>query len=383
MNPLRAERPNRSEQDIDRPSCLNHMTTSLETLRTDAHEPDWHEAMSEFRARAQRLFEAQRDRVDALEASIVEQLAILDQADGRSQDSAATGPSRKGDASSEELEEVRSQLAQCRKLLNARASELKQLRGLLAEQADGVEGVDIAGLLEQLSEMRLERDELIGRLADAERSVEQTSAAGAEHFDELQRRFEVAVQEIRELKAKNTDLQQQASRGETTPRAANVATTSGFDWEQQKRRLMQELESDLDGKDPTDKKAKISIESTIRITDQVIADKDRQIADLKARLAEREQGVEEGNSSSILDNDEQIREERERLSRLEDEWRSKLRQAEIDISVERAKLARERSEIEAKLRSVEDSSNDHSSGKSNPKQAGRWLTRLGLKDDDK
>ena len=60
-----------------------------------------------------------------------------------------------------------------------------------------------------------------------------------------------------------------------------------------------------------------------------------------------------------------------------------LRQAEIDISVERAKLARERSEIEAKLRSVEDSSNDHSSGKSNPKQAGRWLTRLGLKDDDK
>lgn len=359
------------------------MTTSQEALRTDVHEPDWQEAMSGFRARAQRLFEAQRDRVDALEASIAEQLAILDQDDGRSQGSAATSSPRKGETSSEDLEEVRSQLAQCRKLLNARASELKQLRGLLAGQADGVEGVDIAGLLEQLSEMRLERDELIGRLADAERSVTQASAADAEHFDKLQRRFEVAVQEIRELKAKNSDLQQQANRGEATSREVSGAAASGFDWEQQKRRLMQELDSDLDGDDPQDKKTKISIEGTIRITDQVIADKDRQIADLKARLAEREDGVAEVTASSLLDSDEQIREERERLSRLEDEWRSKLRQAEIDISVERAKLARERSEIEAKLRSVEESSVDNANGKSSPKQAGRWLTRLGLKDDDK
>ncbi|MCA9123847.1 MAG: hypothetical protein H6822_14910 [Planctomycetaceae bacterium] len=335
--------------------------------------------MSEFRARAERLFESQRDRVNAFEASITEQLSAIARGAGDPNEGAAASE-RKGDkaASSEELEEVRNQLTQCRKLLNARASELKQLRGLLSEQTNASDGIDVSSILEQMSELRLERDELIGRLADAERQIDQSNAADAAHFEELQRRFEVAVQEIRELKGKNADLQKQASRPSETTRVANEASTSGFDWEQQKRRMMLELDSELD---ENDKQVKVSIESTIRITDQVIAEKDRQIADLKAHLEDRMSGQAE-DATSILDSDEQIREERERLSRLEDEWRSKLRQAEIDISVERAKLARERSELEAKLRSVEESGSDPSSGKMNSKPSGRWLTRLGLKDDD-
>lgn len=359
------------------------MTTSQEVLRAESHVPEWHEAVTEFRARAQRLFEAQRIRVEALEASIAEQLDLLDRADQDSPVSPKTDSSKQTTASSEELEELRSQLAQCRKLLNSRASELKQLRSLLSEQADGVDGIDLADILEQQSELRLERDELIGRLADAERQVEQAGAADAEHFEELQRRFEVAVQEIRELKAKNTNLQQEANRGDAATRSTTTTTPSGFDWEQQKRRLMEELDSDLDANDPQDRKSKISIESTIRITDQVIAEKDRQIADLKLRLEERAVSATASAAPDLFDHDDQICEERERLSRLKDEWRSKLRQAEIDISVERAKLARERSELEAKLRSVAESGDDHSSSKSNSKQSGRWLARLGLKDDDR
>ncbi|HUG66651.1 MAG TPA: hypothetical protein VMM76_02800 [Pirellulaceae bacterium] len=338
--------------------------------------------MTEFRARAQRLFESQQDHVTSLEASIAEQLATLEHADKRTQQEKDRGREGK-EAEPEELEEVRLQLAQCRKLLNARAGELKQLRSMLAEQASTGEGIDVEVLLEQLSELRLERDELIGRLVDAERQGEQASAADSEHFDELQRRFEVAVQEIRELKAKNAGLQKQAAQGGETSRPAIAAATTGFDWEQQKRHLMQQLDSELEESNPKDKQTKISIESTIRITDQVIAEKDRQIADLKTRLAESSSAANDGAPSSLLDNDEQIREERERLSRLEDEWRSKLRQAEIDISVERAKLARERSDVDAKLRSVEDARGDIAGGKNTAKQTGRWLTRLGLKDDDK
>lgn len=338
--------------------------------------------MADFRARAERLFEAQRDRVEFLEASIAEQLEALDQADEGTQPTTADRLQELREASPEEPEQLRTQLAQSRKLLNARASELKQLRSLLAEQADGVEGMDVEALLEQLSEIRLERDELVGRLADAQRQVEQASAADSEHFEELQRRFEVAVDEIRELKAKNDDLQQRASRGEAGSCDATPATT-GFDWEQQKLRLMQQLDSDFEADDANDKRAKLSIESTIRITDQVIAEKDRQIADLKALLEERTVRSDDGTAGTMLDNDEQIRQERERLSRLEDEWREKLRQAEIDISVERAKLARERSEFEAKLRSFEDSTSASAGGNTTSKQSGRWLSRLGLKDDDK
>ncbi len=360
------------------------MTTSQKTSGTELPEPQWHEAMAEFRARAQRLFEAQRDRVEFLEASIAEQLAAFERADAGESKIATNDSPATPEVSPEELENLRTQVAQSRKLLNARAGELKQLRSLLAEQADGVEGVDVEALLEQLSEMRLERDELVVRLADAERSVVQATDADSEHFAELQRRFEVAVQEIRELKAKHADLQQQASRDAGNSRDKTQASSTGFDWEQQKRRLMQQLDSDFDDGDPEDKTAKLSIESTIRITDQVIAEKDRQIADLKALLQDQSAAhADEDNSSEILDKDELIRAERERLCRLEDECRAKLRQAEIDISVERAKLARERSELETKLRSLEESSSDKAAGKPAAKQSGRWLNRLGLKDDDK
>ena len=338
--------------------------------------------MAEFRARAQRLFEAQRDRVEFLEASIAEQLSALDQPDASSPETATNDSRAMSDASPDEITHLRTQVAQGRKLLNVRSTELKQLRSLLAAQADGGEGVDVEALLEQLSEMRRERDELIGRLADAQRHVEPVGAADSEHYEGLQRRFEVAVHEIRELKAKNADLQQQASRGEGSSRDASAATTTGFNWEQQKLRLMQQLESDFSDRDPKDKPAKLSIESTIRITDQVIAEKDRQIADLKALLQDKTVRSNELIASSVLDNDEQIRKERERLSLLEDEWRGKLRQAEIDISVERAKLARERSDFEAKSRSFEESSGDKSGGKPAAKQSGRWLNRLGLKDDE-
>ena len=348
------------------------MKTSQETLRTELTESQRHAAMAEFRARAQRLFEQQRDRVSFLEASIEEQLAALDQGDDEPRET-----------STEELDDLRSQVAQSRKLLNARASELKQLRSLVAERADGAEEIDVKELLEQLSDLRSERDELIGRLADAEMQVERASAADSEHFDELQRRFEVAVSEIRELKTKNDNLQQQVSQTAAVSHDISHAATADFDWEQQKLRLMQQLDSDLDASNADDKQVKLSIESTIQITDQVIADKDRQITELKALLEEKSERSNESDSSAILDNDEQIREERERLSRLEEEWREKLKQAEIDISVERAKLARERSDVEEKLRTLEDSSRESTGSRTAAKQSGRWLSRLGLKDDDK
>lgn len=359
------------------------MTTSQESPRTELSEPRWHEAMAKFRARAQRLFDAQRDRVEFLEAAIAEQLVTIEQADKSASKLPTNGSPATPDVSSEELENLRTQVAQSRKLLNARASELKQLRSLLAEQAEGVEGVDVETLLEQLSELRLERDELVGRLADAERHFERTGDADSEHFQELQRRFEVAVHEIRELKAKNADLQQQAAREAGNSRDKTQSSATGFDWEQQKLRLMQQLESDFDDRDPKEKTTKLSIESTIRITDQVIVEKDRQIADLKSLLQDTtSHHANEDNSSEILDNDEVIRKERERLSRMEDEWRDKLRQAEIDISVERAKLARERSELETKLRNLEESGGGKAAGKAAVKQSGRWLNRLGLKDDE-
>ncbi|WP_410965960.1 hypothetical protein, partial [Salmonella sp. SAL4438] len=76
-----------------------------------------------------------------------------------------------------------------------------------------------------------------------------------------------------------------------------------------------------------------------------------------------------------------IRQERERLQQAQEEWREKLRQAEVEISVERARIARERAEFEEKLRAIEaERSQVQTGGSKQGKPArGRWLERLGLK----
>ena len=86
----------------------------------------------------------------------------------------------------------------------------------------------------------------------------------------------------------------------------------------------------------------------------------------------------------MFDQDEIIREERENLKQLQAQWEEKLRKAEIDLSVERAKIARERAELEERLHggSPEEASEDDEEDGSG-KGGGRWLARLGLKDEEK
>jgi hypothetical protein len=368
---------------VELPAC--DMTTSADVPSTDSPPEVWQQALQEFRARAQLLFEAQRERIEFLEAAIAEHV-----------DLAAVGSqAARGDALPDDESDqggLRVQLAQCRQLLDARADELKQLRSQVAEQAGTSDGTNVEALLEELSELKLERDQIITRLADAERQIEGASATDAEQLDELRKRFEMAVQEIRELKAKNDELERQTELGNARETAQPAA--GGFDWEQQKLRMMQQLE-DGDAPELQEAEDKLTVESTIRITDQVIADKDCEIADLKQLLENQSSSIGDvavgaAAIAEVLDQDQLIREEREKLTRLQDDWREKLRQAEIDISVERAKLARERAELEEKARVLESeqraflaSGGSMTDGDNQKPQSGRWLSRLGLKDDEK
>ena len=129
-----------------------------------------------------------------------------------------------------------------------------------------------------------------------------------------------------------------------------------------------------------------SIENTIELTDRVVAEKDAEIDELRRQL---ESGSTSGSSSAaavaeLLDGDEIIRAEREKLAQAQAEWRERIGKAEIDISMERAKIARERMELEEKMRHYQDDrpeeSADTTAEKSGKPVRGRWLTRLGLKD---
>jgi hypothetical protein len=92
-------------------------------------------------------------------------------------------------------------------------------------------------------------------------------------------------------------------------------------------------------------------------------------------------------ASQAVDNDAAVREERERLKRLQEQWSEKLREAEVELAVERAKLARQRAELEEQHRGTTGETNTPVAADSNPlgspSYRGRWLARLGLTDADR
>ena len=86
-----------------------------------------------------------------------------------------------------------------------------------------------------------------------------------------------------------------------------------------------------------------------------------------------------------LDQDALVPQERETLKQLQDQWREKLRQAEIEISMERARIAREKAELDARCRALAlpAAAAEDSGGKPTDRPPrGQWLARLGLKAEE-
>jgi hypothetical protein len=68
------------------------------------------------------------------------------------------------------------------------------------------------------------------------------------------------------------------------------------------------------------------------------------------------------------------------LEQLQQEWKDKFRTAELEISVQRATLAREQAKLEETLALMESQSTNPEKTDGKPKH--RWLSALGLSDDD-
>jgi chromosome segregation ATPase len=289
---------------------------------------------------------------------------------------------------SHEQHGLRVQLSKCHKQLNSRADELKDLRERLRKSAAG----QSREATDELIELEAERDLLQEQLDEVQEELAQAGIGSVDsnELDDLRERFETAVQEIRGLKTINGDLSDRLRAG---PQQQDEGSVTGFDWEAQKRRLLMQLESDFEDEDGQQASDKLTVEGTIRITDQVIADKEHEIEQLKQVLENQSSNIGEvavgaAAIAEFLDQDELISQERESLQRMQEEWRDKLRQAEIDISVERARLGRERMDLQSQLATIErhaeseaSLSDDEVSSSDRKKPAGRWRKRLGLKDD--
>jgi chromosome segregation ATPase len=156
-----------------------------------------------------------------------------------------------------------------------------------------------------------------------------------------------------------------------------------------KRKMLANLEDeggDVDGKRADERE---TIANTIRITDDALARKDREIAELKAQLVEGDSVMADAEESlrELVDSDEVITGHRDRIAKLEKEMQDKLRAAELELSVERAKIARETAQL-ADLKAELESQRSNREVDSAPGSATaastaqhprrRWLSKLGL-----
>ena len=202
------------------------------------------------------------------------------------------------------------------------------------------------------------------------------------------RRYEMALCDLRELKARNAELQKNLAAVEVErSQASRPATRGVVDWETEKRRILAALESSEELHGPEAGPNRVRIQEIVAETDRRLAEKDRQIEELEKPAEDPDGGAAVAAREEVLDRDATVRQEREDLRRLQEEWREKLRQAEVDLSVQRAKLARQEAEIDEKLRRLESSGGrdgDSPGAPQTPEKPprGRWLSLLGLSADD-
>ena len=287
------------------------------------------------------------------------------------------------------------------------ASELESLRTECDRLRRAAESAPSGGgeTPEEFGALRAERDRLAENLADtearmaglveqlsrAEEQLEKASEAsiGEGGDEELQRRHEMALDDIRELKSKNEALQEELSQAQVAGGATTSTPAGSLDWEAEKRRILAELDSEFDEDDQEDQAVRLEIEDVVNKTQQAISEKDREIGELQELLDKQSSNIGSvavgaAAIGEMLDQDAVIMEERENLRQLQAKWEDKLRKAEIDLSVERAKIAREKAEIKEKFAAIEKlgvPAGDEADSPEKPAR-GRWLSRLGLQDDD-
>jgi hypothetical protein len=322
---------------------------------------------------------ARRSSITAIETDA--QLATL-----REENKSLSARLNETNALSERIDPLLTRLAEQETLLSEMSRKLD-------EQAAQKHSRPSAEIMAELVDLREENKILAAQLADAKHAASTNTEAGgasSAEMDDLRRRFEMAVQDVRELKTKNAELTEQIANAKQNATSATSTQSGGTGWEALKQKLLNDLESDFDDANPQQKADKLTVQGAIKITDDVVAEKEREVTELRRLLDTQAQQVGEmavgaAAVAQLLDTDELVKQERESLARLQESLREQLKQAEVDNSLERAKLARERLELEEKMRTMEiekaqlpTSIGDTGGDKGKQAKGRKWLQRLGL-----
>jgi len=204
--------------------------------------------------------------------------------------------------------------------------------------------------------------------------------------------------ELADLKRQNSDLASQLAEAQSSlhnPPHLYLSTLNqeSMTWEQRKKLIMKQFEDETAAEVHTEQSHnRIEIEDVLRTTQAEIDRRDNEIAELKS-IVEQQSNTHEGVAigaaaiAQMLDSDELVKLEREKLAAIQCECEGKIREAEIQISTERAKLSRERADLESQTRILAEQtvnlpprSNSIAETKVDGKPVRRWLEHLGLRD---
>jgi hypothetical protein len=226
-----------------------------------------------------------------------------------------------------------------------------------------------------------------GELEELQRAQAASGPYNDPASDDLQRRLNMAMEDLRDLRARNAELEKRLTEAQSS-RGASPTATGNLSWEVQKQQVLAALNAESDDESPEAVAERVKIDDVIRSADVALRAKEREIEEMRHLLQDQSTnigGMAVGAAAlgQMLDGDALIREERENIQRMKQQWEDMLRQAEVELSVERARVARERAELDEKLRLYEAEQRRHNpppgtAEPANKSGLSRWRTRLGL-----
>jgi chromosome segregation ATPase len=338
-------------------------------------------------ASLEQQFNTERAAWDHERASVEEQRRLL----AKERDDLATAleAARRELATARENASAAGERDELRQKFDLALEDIQRLRARVAELEQELASPPAPAEMDpvELVHLRAERDVMAERIAELEqKSALQENADVSQEQADLQRRFELAVEDVRDLKKKNAGLEAKVAAAESHAAPASSSAVGGS-WEAMKKQMLADLADEGDTIEEDRQQERATIENTIRITDEALTRKDREIDELKSRLAEgvHTPTTQDQEVERLVDADEVITAHRARIANLEKETTEKLRAAELEISVERAKIARETAHLEdlkAEIGAQRASGETPGvpGGAQHPKR--RWLSKLGLSGED-
>jgi hypothetical protein len=274
--------------------------------------------------------------------------------------------------------------------LSQRQLEISTLRDQLSERAQlELELTSVRKTLQHTQDQLAELEEL------RHQETTPTAPQDLEQLERLQAEIYEKQQEIQDLRSQNSDLASQVAKNQVMASGSALDVSfiqESLTWEERKQLILQQFEHEIDDESNSDSPSKqIEVQDIISATQLEIERRDREIEELQSIIQQQSntrEGVAIGAAAiaQMIDSDELVNQERQKLKAIQQEWEQKLRKAEIDLSLERAKLARERTLLESERSeilqhvSLEIEAED---GETKAQTRTRkWLQHLGLKQNE-